>query len=378
MSLSPDPKSWVDTIESSGAECLNSPVSAKNVRTVLSRAVIRGPQKNLCHSILPFVAEMMKNRHALSIIVSLVLYGTPATVEKIAAEVLKTNLEHWKFSNHDATITCAEEQSDLLDAFVYREDSSGEKTSEIRNSLRNSKSLSLRSEFTLPAAGRLLATNCEYRTLILADKASYLMVGNAAITRRTKLAVEKFFNNAMMNDTESEDNGQISQFLLQSVQKYLQQDSAEKLHDNLLLCLAKKGHSSIIDKLGSTICGWSNAYELGKQETFSKIFSEILERGSETTGIKVIKKIFSTTADIDERIASRKLFSLRLLSAVSAKEKYTKALNEKVGEDQHLKLRGAKVQYLKASAGGSCATRSAIQEKLKLLSLTAGAKRSRE
>lgn len=378
MSLSSDPKKWKRTIEASGVNCLTSSITAKNVQSTLSRATTPGAQKILCSFILPFIPEMLKNSSGISILTSLVRYGTLGTVEKIAREVMKENPEVWCFIDFQSiSPDIIEESSDLLDAFVYRTDASGGTCDSIRENLKKIKGLGFQSKFTLPALGRLLANDVEFSKALEKDKSLQEALGDAIRNKTMKITVKKFCENALERKAESGEKSCVSEFLFKSTFPFLKKSSPERPHEGFLLSLVSMGDSVVVEKVGESIKDWGNIRDLAERVGYTNIFSALLERGSQKTGVKLLKKIFNTEADVDNRLSSKKGPSLRLLSIVAKNQIYLNAVNESVGMDLGVKLRGASALFLKSTTPMYDGTRKLIEEKLSHLQ-NPGNKRPRE
>lgn len=378
MTLSTDPRKWKESIEESGVICLLSSVGAKNVQSTLSHAKSPGAQKTLCASVMPHVSEMVKNCAGVSILTSLVRYGTVGTVEKIAAEFMKAIRDDLNFTVFESTPPeVIDEISNLLDSFVYRTDATGGSCDKIRENLKNSGVSAFKSQFALPAIGRQLGIDSTFCQTVCKDKYFQKAVGEAIINKTMKIAIKKFSENALEKNDTNNENTIISDFLFHASAPYLKKDSSDRPHESFILSLVSVSDPAIVEKVGQLMKDWPNLHELVEREGYTKILSSILERGNRKTGATLVKKVFKSEADVDKRISSRKRSSLRLLAIIANTEPYLNALNEKIGQDQGVKLRGAATLFQKSTLPSGEGTRKLIEEKLRLLS-NPGTKRPRE
>lgn len=378
MSLSTDPRKWKESIEEHGVICLLSSVGAKNVQSTLSHAKSPGAQKILCACVMPHISEMVRNCAGVSILTSLVRYGTVGTAEKIASEVMKTNEEVWNFTNYESiSPEVVDELCNLLDGFVYRTDATGGNCEKIRENLKNSGDSAFKSQFTLPALGRQIGFDSTFCQTVCKGKSSQKAIGEAIISKTMKVAVKKFCENALEKNETNNENTLISDFLFDASAPYLKKASSERPHESFLLSLVSMSDPAVVEKVGHLMKDWPNLHELAEREGYTKILSSILERGNKKNGAKLVKKVFESEVDVDRRISSRKGPSLRLLAIIANTESYLNALNEKIGQDLGMKLRGASTLFQKSAFRSGGGTRKLIEEKLRLLR-SSGTKRSRE
>ena len=145
------PGSWKANIESSN-DLLFAAETAKIVRSTLSTATRRGPQKELWEAVQPNISTLLENEHSLHILESLIRYGTPRTVSELCDALGRLNpavlptLAHSKHGCH------------LVAAAVTRIDAMGSvndhKSSEVTKKPNGKKSKSTPSQST--ASGRSL------------------------------------------------------------------------------------------------------------------------------------------------------------------------------------------------------------------------------
>lgn len=378
MSLSTDPKKWKETIEGTGFSCLSNPISAKNVQSTLSHATAPGAQKILCTSIIPFVSEMVKNSMGVSILTSLVRYGTPGTVEKIAAEVMRESADMWNFTSFERVLPeIIEELSNLLDGFVYRTDASGGNCDKIRQSLKKAPGSVFHNIFTLPALGRLLASDLSFCKAVSKDKSILRACGEAIRNKKMKSATKFFCENALAKEVGSEENRSASEFLFHLCAPYLKKNASERPHEGVILSVVSLGDPVVVEKIGECIKDWPNVHDMAEREGYTKILSAVLERGSKKVGPQILKRVFITESDVDKRLNSRKAPSLQLLSIIANTQPYLNAVNESIGKDQGVKLRGAAALFMKNTIPTAKGTRKLIEEKLHILQ-NSGVKRLRE
>ncbi|RNF10854.1 uncharacterized protein Tco025E_06729 [Trypanosoma conorhini] len=138
--LTTEPTRWAEAIESS-VDCLFSPQSAKNVEDVLSKASTVKHQQNLLKAVEPFILKMLEDPVAISILTSLVKYGTVATVASITG-IVGQECDKILSGASTPVEVCEAPFGILLERIIYREDC----TAKCRmNLIKDLKSLDQRS-----------------------------------------------------------------------------------------------------------------------------------------------------------------------------------------------------------------------------------------
>ncbi|EPY33176.1 hypothetical protein STCU_02450 [Strigomonas culicis] len=368
--LSIDSSKWAETIESSGEECLTSPISAKNVEHVLSTAVTRKAQKNLCASVLPFAASILKNRYGISIIISLVNYGTPKTVELVTEKLLAQDEELWTFKKKPSEDELTAFLSTLLERIVYREDCTGAAYTKIVDSLKSvPKSDLFRSPFTLAAAGRLVSRDSEFATKVSNDKDAKKALCEASTSLSSKDTAQKCIDTILQKGTDDEGLLSVkSKFVYEAFEPLLAVKSSTKPREDVLLALASLTSSGYALKLAHCLCKWDDLHTLAQKDSFAKVLAVLLERSvGEKAGLTIVSQVITTAVDIDTRLSSRKTAQLHLLAAISKSKEYTDVVAKKLGGSQEMKLKAARARYINATVPKALSTQASIQEKIKAL-----------
>lgn len=369
MTLTTDPKKWKESIEMHGKDALCSAASAKNVTRTLSRAMTRSAQKILYQCATPYISNMMKSSPGISILTSLVLYGTPSTVRQLAADLVGLDRDLWSLKLL-GSMKLEEDLSFLLEGLIYRSDADGDALEEIRSSLSTPRKEWFSNIFTLPAMGHLLANNNDFCIAAIKKRDIVQALGKIASEKTHKAALLRFCNNALQS-TELP----VHMFLYEALIDHFS-DSEDLPIEGILVSMSAKSPGKVVDRLGIFLSKTMNFMQLALKEGYTKALSNILERGSVTHGSRLVKLIFSSSSDVDARLNSN-VSSLRLLSVIANNAVLLSTLNENVGCDQKPKLRSASAMYAKVSAPRGISTRSAIEEKLKGLKQQGG-KRLRE
>lgn len=373
--LSIDARKWVETIEAAGAECLFSAVSAKNVAHVLSTATIRGPQKLLCASVSNFVPAMLENTHGISILTTLVRYGTPATVEQVSSKLVAADEGVWSLAAlPKKELTKA--LSHLLERLVYREDCTGESYKALLNKLRSCKKKTLfASPFALPAAARLMVVDTVFADAVAASAESQKTFAESCQDATRAAAAEDFCSTLFESPTDV-----AADFVWKALAPSLKAASKARPREAVLAVLAARAQATFANKLAEAIVQWPNLHELCEREIYMQIVAHLLERSDdEKIANKLVAAVITQKTDVTDRMQSRKAAPQHLLTALTAKASYGKTLEKSLGESQTKRLAAAKVRFANATQPKAASTQQAILEKLNKLNISgAGAKRARE
>jgi hypothetical protein len=373
--LSIDARKWAETIETAGAECLCSPVSAENVTHVLSTATVRGPQKQLCAAVSAYVSGMLENTHGIAILSALVRYGTPATVEQVVGKVVAANKDVWTFAEAPKK-ELVKPLSQLLERLVYREDCSGESYKALVDKLRSAKKQTLfSSAFTLPAVARLMVVDPSFAQSV------------ASSTEAQKALAESCQDDARVAGTEGlcrilfeRPTGVIADFVWKSLAPSLKTASKEHPRGAVLDVLAARAPVALTNKLAEALAQWPNLHDLCEKALYMEVVAHVLERADdEKAANKLVAAVITQKRDVMDRLNSRKTAPQHLLAALTAKPSYAWTVEKQLGESQTKLLMAAKVRFTNVKQPKAVSTQQAILEKLNRLNASgAGTKRARE
>ncbi|ORC83413.1 uncharacterized protein TM35_000721160 [Trypanosoma theileri] len=372
--LTLEPTKWADAIESS-PESLFSHESAKNVETVLSKASTRRHQKALLKAVEPFMEKMIEDPVGISILISLVSYGTIATVDAVTGVVLHSCDKILK-SQSSPGKTCDGPLGTLLERIVYREDCTEENRMNLVTALKTlDHSLLMGNSVLLLAVARLIIIDRDFALSICSDpnaKKSFLQLASSGSKKKVVLSFCEF----LLAGLESKDLQLIdlcSSFVFTALSDLFAVNSNMRPSKEITLLLASHGNNFVLQEMTKAMLSWSDICDRAKTEDYAKILAFLLARLHDANdGIRLIKKLFKTQNDVDEKLASRKVSHLQLLAAVAEKPVYVEALTKALGNSQEKKLIGAVARYRNATKPRALATKEVLLQRLEKIRTDSG------
>ncbi|KAH9588986.1 hypothetical protein LSM04_008843 [Trypanosoma melophagium] len=364
--LTLEPTKWADAIESS-PDSLFSLESAKNVETVLSKACTRRHQKVLLKAVEPFMEKMIEDPAGISILISLVNYGTVATVDVVTGVVLHSCDKILK-SQSSPEKGCEGPLGTLFERILYREDCTEENRTNLITTLKNlNNSLLMSNSVLLLAVARLITIDRDFALSICSDpeaKKSFLRSASSASKKKVILNFCEF----LLSGLESKDPQLIdlcSSFVFTALSDLFVVNSNTRPSKEIILLLASHGNDFVLREMTEAMLAWPDICIRAKNEDYAKILAFLLTRLHDANnGIRLIKKVFQTQNDVDEKLASRKVSHLQLLAAVAEKPAYMEALTKAVGNSQEKKLIGAVARYRNATKPRALATKEVLLQRL--------------
>ncbi|CAD2221564.1 hypothetical protein AGDE_07608 [Angomonas deanei] len=371
MTLPLNVDKWCEAVKASD-ECLSSPASAKNVEVVLSKSRTRGAQKVLCSCIEPFTQKLLMTKSGLSILSSLVKYGTPRTVNIICGRLLTSNPEIWTLDNKaisNIDVSLTEGFSALLEAIVYREDCNEANCLAILAPLSKKPIKQLfQCDFTLPASGYLLLRSTDKLHKAGKDKDSQEILRAALTTAERKPFAVRFVGVLMQKQGAYPDDAVRGEFVYSIVAPTLGKPDGVNLTGDFFKTIVLNSPPSALNMYCETISSLPDLYELSKRHNVCDIVAHIIGNATDTKPVfDLLAVIFKSSTDIDELLRSKKVPPLRLLASLYDNKACLQHVLKSVKGTQEAVLRGAKVKYLNATAPKPDLTRNAVMEKLTAL-----------
>ncbi|ESL09513.1 hypothetical protein TRSC58_02764 [Trypanosoma rangeli SC58] len=364
--LTLEPARWADTIESSG-DCLFSPQSAKNVEDVLSKTSTRKHQKNLLKAVEPFIMKMLQNPVGISILTSLVKYGTVTTVASIT-EVVGEECEKVLGGANASAEMCEAPLGILLERIIYREDCTGECRINLIKRLKCLEHCSLMgSEMFLLATARLIILDREFAVSVCSSTKAKEAFLKLSLSSSRKNTVVRFCECVLyMPHTKDEMLTEVcSAFIFTALSTLYAADSSVRPWKEVTLLLASRGSTTVVRDMVKLFSQWPDILIRSKNEYYAKVMAHLLARSQESSdGVVLIKVLFQTKKDFDERLTSRKSSQLQLLAAIAEKPAYVAALSEKFGESLEKKLLAAAVRYRNTTKPRALATKEVLLQRL--------------
>lgn len=366
VELSVDHSVWQEAIEASGGECLLSSVSAKNVEHVLSKATIRGPQKKLCSAVLPCVGKMLHDNAGISILTSLIKYGTPKSVESIAKAVVTADEDLWKLES-EIPKDIVSSLGLLLDSFIYREDSEGEYcTTIVQNLISCPGGRAFGSAFSLLAAGQLFSVNEKFAQQCVHNKSCKEALLKASSSPQMKTNVVGFCKRVL--SAANEKTHEMGSVFLLNVFGTVMRGKEHQIREEIVLAIVSHATPEVVNKVGSILTTWPDIGKLVERDAYAKIVCEVLARATDAQMCANLSmSIIHSVAAIDVRLNSRKTPQLRLLAAISGRPEAIAALSKKLGASAVEKIKAAKIRFIIATTPKCIATQNSIREKIRQL-----------
>ncbi|KEG10191.1 hypothetical protein DQ04_04061010 [Trypanosoma grayi] len=367
VDLTLDPTKWADAVESS-PECLLSAGSARNVETVLSKAMTRRHQKMLLKAVEPFVGKMIEDAAGISILTSLVKYGTVETVNAIAKIVLRCCDKILK-GQATPTETCEFPLGTLLERVVYREDCSGEERLSFITALKSLKHpLLMGRPVFLLATARLIIIDMEFAVSICSSPKAQEAFLQISSSPSKKGFVTSFCEVILSGDAlkNSELRDLCSSFVFTSISSLYAPNVASRPHKQISMLLASCGSAVVTQDMVKRISVWPDIRARAKNEDYAKIIALLLTQLQDASdGATLVTVIFQSKEDFDEIAASRKTSHLQLLAAIAENPAYVKALTKALGESREKALVAAAVRYRNATMPRALATKESLLQRLK-------------
>ncbi|RNF10853.1 uncharacterized protein Tco025E_06728 [Trypanosoma conorhini] len=156
-----------------------------------------------------------------------------------------------------------------------------------------------------------------------------------------------------------------SVFIFTALSTLYAANSSVRPWKEVTLLLASCGSISVVRDMVKLFSEWPDISLRAKTEAYGKVMAHLLKRSPEVNdGVVLVKVLFQTRQDFDERLASRKSSQLQLLAAIAEKPAYVEALSEKLGESLEKRLLAAAVRYRNATKPRALATKEVILQRL--------------
>ncbi|RNF03704.1 hypothetical protein TraAM80_05688 [Trypanosoma rangeli] len=364
--LTLEPTRWADTIESS-VDCLFSPQSAKNVEDVLSKTSTRKHQKNLLKAVEPFILKMLENPVGISILTSLVKYGTVTTVASVTDVVGEECDKVLRGASTPAEI-CETPLGILLERIIYREDCTGECRINLIKRIKCLDHCSLMgSAIFLLATARLIILDREFAVSVCSSTKAQEAFLKFSLPSSRKNIVVRFCEYVLyMTHTKDEVLTELcSAFIFTALSTLYAADSSVRPWKEVTFLLASCGSTTVVRDMIKLFAQWPDIFVRSKNEYYAKVIAHLLARSQESNdGVVLIKVLFKTKKDFDERLTSRKSSQLQLLAAIAEKPAYVAAVSEKFGESLEKKLLAAAVRYRNTTKPRALVTKEVLLQRL--------------
>lgn len=376
---------WRELIESQGAECLNSELSAKNVEHSLSTARSRNPQKVLCHLVTPLLSSLSANVHGVNIITSLVNYGTVRTVNLLCSSLQKTVSSLVLSGGLDKDRALREAFGSLIERIMYRVDCTEDARKEVVNFVRRQEKTSLfSSAITLKGVARLMVVDPAFAADVAKNKEAKTSYRDALYATDIRNTAKEAYGILLSDGKREEHYSILCQFVYDCVATvFARKDAKYKPQAELALCIATNCPTEIVNKLAASVSGWDDLKEcLATNLVYYNVLAVLLERCDQAmVANKLAASLFTSTTEVEKLLVGRKTAPLHLLATIGNSPALTAAVEKSTGASLAVQLRAAKSCFTKATVPKSVATRASLQEKLKALNSSKtpiGEKRQRE
>ncbi|CCD18157.1 hypothetical protein ERJ75_000537600 [Trypanosoma vivax] len=370
--LNLNPHKWPDTIAAS-PDCLLSPESAKNVENVLSMASVKKHQKELFKVVVPHAQNMLCNRNGISILTSLVSYGTTTTVDGIATLVLQL-CDKILACKSKPDESCVSALALLVERIIYRCDCIDSGRLSIIGLLKSLKhSDIMNNPVLLLATAQLMTLDRDFAHALQTSEDARNCFFNMYSSIANRSFIVRMCNLMLSKDCQGDDTALSlnATFVYTSLRKLYESDSPIRPCKQITLLLSSCNSSCVSQKLARHLALWPDIYTKAKDADYAKIIANILiSLQNESDGISLVKAIIKMEEDIDQRLQSRKASQLLLLTSIGGNEAYVKALTKELGESQRKKLSGANVLYMNITKPRATSTKEALLQRLAKLRAT--------
>ncbi|EAN88680.1 hypothetical protein C3747_88g51 [Trypanosoma cruzi] len=372
--LTSEPTKWADTVEFS-IDCLFSSQSARNVDDVLSKASTRKHQKNLLKAVEPCIPKMIENPNGISILTSLVKYGTILTVSNVTRIVLHS-CEKVLTCEKAPVEVCEAPLGVLLERILYREDCTEDCRINLIKILKSlDHSLLLGSSVFLLATARLMIFDRAFAVSVCSNIKAKKAFFQLFLIKTKKNVVIRFCELVLSTEERREDLTDLcSVFVFNALHTLYTANSSLRPWKEVTMLLASCGCIAVVREMVKLLSEWPDISVYLRNEHYAKVIACLLARNPEMNdGIVLLKVLFQKKEDFDEIMASRKSSQLRLLAAIAEKPAYVAALSETLGESLGKRLLAAAVRYRNINKPKALTTKEALLQRIDKIRSVSGA-----
>lgn len=328
--------------------------SAKSVLHVLSKAVTRGPQKELAKLVCgPAFVATLRSEFGQKIIQALVDFGTTRTVAAVCAELEKAEA---------ATLVEADGVALIIRSVANRvDDSSDARKSVIKTVAKVGAEALITSKWSLNFAAEVALADTEvFSKLVSSPKARNALKSALSTTQRPKEAIH--FVETLLSKSIEQQIEKSASFVFGAVSDAVKASADHKPREDVLVAIAQHADTKNVSSLAVAVASWKNLATLVVKPEGGRIVAALLARADAKSGAALGNAVLSAT-NAKELSSSRSSSVLAVLTTLQ-KQYPEVCANHKVNRAT---LSAAEVKLTKATKPAFAATKDNILEKIRSL-----------
>jgi hypothetical protein len=353
MSLGLNSSNWEAAVTAS-PDTLQLESSAKSVHHVLSKAVTRGPQKDLAKLVCgPAFVATLRSQFGQKIIQTLVDFGTTRTVAAVCAELEKAEA---------ATLVDADGVALIIRSVAIRvDDSSDARKALLKSVAKVGAEALIASKWSLNFAAEVaIADGDVFSKLVSSPKARSALKAILSSTQRPKEAIH--FVETLLSKASDVQIEKAASFVMGAVADALKATSEHKPREEVLAALAQHADAKNVSTLSTTVSSWKSLATLVVKPEGGRIVAALLARADEKSGAALANAVLSST-NAKDLSASRSSSVLAVLTTLQ-KQYPDVCVKHNV---KRATLSAAEVKLTKATKPAFTAAKDNILEKIRSL-----------
>ncbi|EKF26573.1 hypothetical protein MOQ_009724 [Trypanosoma cruzi marinkellei] len=318
---------------------------------------------------------MIENPNGISILTSLVKYGTIVTVSSVTGTVLQS-CEKVLTCEKVPVEDCEAPLGALLERILYREDCTENCRMNLIKILKSlDHSFLLGSSVFLLATARLMIFDRAFAVSVCSSTKAKKAFFQLFSIKKEKNVVTHFCELVLSIEEKGGDLTDLcSVFIFNALHTLYTANSSVRPWKEVTMLLASCGSIAVVREMVKLLSEWPDISVHLRNEHYAKVIACLLARSPEMNdGIVLVKVLFQKKEDFDEIMASRKSSQLRLLAAIAEKPAYVAALSETLGEFPGKRLLAAAVRYRNINKPRALATKEVLLQRIDKIHAFSGA-----